>query len=318
MSGALLAAVMLGQPWGAAVGVFEDDVATLIGEVAGLGASDVLLPAALSQESLQSEPALATPPRRLARAIDSAVQSSLRATVMITIDVQTKEPGAWRGVIRPRRRRAWWGAYRAGVLTYARVAASAGADRLAIGSELSSMSGDRDAHQWSRLAAAVRAVFAGELAYVANHDALDRTAPFAHVDVAGISAYFPMAETPRPTRPMLSQRWRTLDRQLRTFATKVRRPIVLFEIGYPSVAGAAMTPWDDATGAPVDLEAQRLAYAAAVDALLESSIIRGAFFWRWSARGGPYDRSHSPRGKPATAELTRLWRLEIPANAGER
>ncbi|MCB1733536.1 MAG: hypothetical protein KDI21_23895, partial [Halieaceae bacterium] len=77
-----------------------------------------------------------------------------------------------------------------------------------------------------------------------------------------------------------------------------------FEVGYPSLDGAAIAPWDHTRGAPVDLEEQRRAYAAATAALLELAPA-GVFFWTWLGEGGRFDRHYTPRGKPAEAVLRR-------------
>ena len=88
----------------------------------------------------------------------------------------------------------------------------------------------------------------------------------------------------------------------------MKRPVVLFEVGYPSIDGAGLAPWDDTIGAPIDLEEQRRLYRAACDTILTSSHLAGAFFWNWFGPGGVYDRTYTPRNKPAEQELRRFFR----------
>jgi hypothetical protein len=229
---------------------------------------------------------------------DRATTRRLRVALMPYLVVRDGNDGAWRGVLRPRDRAAWWRAYASFVLHYAAIAQRCGVDTLVLGSELSSMQGESD---WEALAKRVRGIYAGRLAYVSNHDALDLTAPFPHVDVAGVSAYFPLTRDLDAPVAELHAAWRKILVDLHRFAQRVDRPLVLFEVGYPSIDGAAVVPWDDTIGAPIDLEEQHRAYDAMTRGLLDAPWLHGTFFWIWYAPGGSLDRGYTVRGKPAEA-----------------
>jgi len=233
-------------------------------------------------------------------------QAGMSPVVMPFIRLEQAARDEWRGVLEPDDRDLWWRAYRRFILHYARLAQRARAPLFAIGSELSSMTGSRDAAHWRALAAEVREVFPGRIAYVTNHDALDRRAAFASVDVVGVSAYFELTRDPDASQEVLRQAWREVAARLASFSHEVHRPIVLFELGYPSVDSGAVHPWDYTLGSMLDLEEQRRAYHAAVEAILETPAIEGALFWTWFGPGGAEDRWYTPRAKPAEAELRRL------------
>lgn len=279
-------------------------------EVAGLGARAVLLPVPIAQHDLRSVDVYETgrtPARAdLARVVARAHRRGLTTVVMPVLEVDTGGPAAWRGRLRPADTEAWFSAYGTYLEGLATWCAAHRVDTLVIGSELSSLS--VDGAPWARLSARIRRVFSGRLAFVVNHDALDLVAPLAHVDLAGVSAYFPLTDGLDPSEAALAAAWQSNLREIRAFSARVDRPVVLFEVGYPSVDGAARRPWDDTTGAPLDLEEQRAAYAAAVDALLGAPEVRGVFFWTWFGPGGPHDRTYTPRGKPAAQEAARLFR----------
>lgn len=87
-------------------------------------------------------------------------------------------------------------------------------------------------------------------------------------------------------------------------------PVLFSEVGVPSVEGALAGPWDYTLDAPVDLEAQRLAFELFREALVPGTSpaegFHGAFLYDYWGPGGPDDKTYSPRGKPALAEWRRI------------
>ncbi len=279
-------------------------------ELAALGASHILLPVTRVQDDVEASELRADPEgadeATLVRMIARARQLGMGSVVVPQVRLRRGAPDEWRGVLRPRDEGRWWRSYERFVLRQARLSERSGVEVLAIGSELTSLSGDVHAHRWRRLAGKVRRVYGGELAFVANHDALDLQAPFEGVDIAGVSAYFPLAVGPEAGEAEMGAAWRRAAVQLRELSHATGKPVVLFEVGYPSIDGGAVRPWDYTRGAVIDLEEQALAYRACVDTLLDADFIHGAFFWNWFGRGGPFDRHYTPRGKPALEQVRRL------------
>lgn len=277
------------------------DVVPDMAEIRSLGADAILLPVPWSTRDTTSvgiRPNAETiADADLVRAIRAAHQHGLQTTLMPYVVLVDGAPGDWRGKLRPADPDAWWHAYERLVSHYAQIAEREGVRTLVVGSELSSM--QPKLGRWRGLIGRVRSTFGGELAYVANHDALT-DAPFDLVDVAGVSAYWSLTDDLDASAEALESAWRRI-------AADLDREVVLFEVGYPSIDGAAIAPWDDTIGAPIDLEEQRRAYTAATKAIASSPNIRGAYFWGWFGPGGPYDRSYTPRGKPAELVLRRFF-----------
>ncbi len=277
-------------------------------ELGDLGARAVLVPIAVLQEDLRSTEVGAGPMTPRASDIRSVIRRAhrrgLSTVIMPFLVLNSGPPTAWRGRIAPADPAAWWTSYRALILGYARIAAEEDVAVLVIGSELTSMF--QMAEPWAELAQQVRAVYGGRLALVANHDALDVVAPFEHVDIAGVSAYFSLTDTPEATQEDLHNGWRRVLPKLHAFAGITGKPLVVFEVGYPSVDGGAVQPWNYLSGGPVDLQEQAWAYAAAIDAL-QQPWIEGVFFWTWFGSGGRFDRTYTPRDKPALQLLQRFF-----------
>jgi hypothetical protein len=303
--------------WGVAIGMYPEEAHRRafpfppdLEEVAELGASHVMLAIPWHSHDLHASSigpgAESIDDGTFLRVAARVREAGMAPVVMPFVRLEHAARDEWRGVIDPADRDLWWRSYRDFILHYARLSRVARAPLFAIGSELSSMTGPEDASHWRALARDVRAVFPGRLAYVSNHDALDRRAAFSSVDVVGVSAYFELTDDPDASEEVLERAWRSIAARLSRFAGEVRRPVVLFELGYPSSDGGAVHPWDYTLGSMLDLEEQRRAYHASIEAILDTPAIEGALFWTWFGPGGPDDRWYTPRAKPAEGELRRL------------
>lgn len=266
-----------------------------------LGASAVLLAPELPIDDRFASRVDAGDPRAHLAVARRARRRGMQVVWMPRLALRRAAAGDWRGNLAPRARERFWRSYTRAIRAHARWARSVDASVLAVGSELSSLSGPETGPRWARVARAARAETRARLAYVANHDALERRAPFASVDVVGVSAYFPVRRDP-------ARAWRDAAERMARLAAETGKPLVIFELGCPSRVGAARAPWDDSAATPVDLAAQRRYYAAARRALEGRPWLSGLFFWEHFGPGGPHDRSYTPLGKPAMREAgILLW-----------
>lgn len=312
--------------FGVAVGPYANEAArqgfpfpASFAEIRALGATAVLIPFTLDQPDVRSSGVMARGAETevLIVLTREAREAGLAVVWMPVLELEHGGPTDWRGRIAPTDRSAWWTAYADAIVARATLAEQLGVRLFAIGSELTSMSTDDDGNEWRRLATRARTVFSGRLAYVANHDALDQLAAFGGVDVAGVSAYFPLASSPDAPADELARAWRGHAAALGTLAADTGLPVYAFEVGYPSLDGGAVRPWDYTRGTAVDLEEQRAAYAAAAAALAEEPSVHGVFFWIWFGPGGPFDRYYTPRGKPAQQVMESFFqRVALRPRAG--
>jgi hypothetical protein len=311
-----------GRQRGVSLGLFAEDVsfdyAPLLGEIAELGASHVALVVPLYQEHAGStrlslhtrfSPTLGA----TAEAIRAARRVGLEVTLFPIVRLlRPRAPGEWRGTLKPDDVDAWFESYGGHIGDLAALAAMTGSSRLAIGSELSSLDGDRA--RWLRLIGRVRGLFPGTLIYSANWDHYRDAAVLDLVDEAGVVAYFDLRRPDGPSDvPALERRWRELGSELSAWRKGRKQPFVFTEVGYRSRAGSTATPWDETPGGVPDAEEQRRAFEAfrrafAGEGKEESPLeLAGLYVWNWYGFGGPETASYTPRGKPAAGEIKRLF-----------
>lgn len=284
---------------GVSLGLFASDAlydyGVLVDEVAVLGAGSLLVVVPVALDSSQaSAPVLAVPPPTLARTLRQAHAQGLETTVMPVIDLaQRAHPGDWRGRLEPADPDRFWAGYTAALHRIAAVAESAGAERLVVGSELSSLEDRSD--RWLSLIAGLRDRFGGRLTYSANWDH-HAGVPFWHaLDEVGITAYQPVEQAP-------ARAWEHALAAAGATAAEADRPLVLTEYGYPALGSAAARPWDQTTGAAADPALQAELYAVALDAIACAGPA-AAFAWNWFGHPADPASPFTPRGRPAAEVL---------------
>ena len=204
----------------------------------------------------------------------------------------------------------WFESYEDYILPYARDAQAAGADMFCVGRELDSSVVQREA-DWRQLIGKIRDEFDGPLVYSANFDSWEGIGLWDALDFIGVSAYFPLSDRDDPSPRELEAGWARALEPLEAASKRWRRPVLLTEAGFPSIASAARSPWkEEKTRADVWLQSR--CYEATLRALADRPWIEGAFFWLWERSSKPAfrDPSHTIRGKPATFTMARWYSAE--------
>lgn len=293
---------------------FEDaarglDFDRMVDEIAALGASHVSIVVQWSQRdvratSIAPHPTESQPDAVIRRLMRRARAKGLEVMVFPILWVEQRALGEWRGTLKPQDEPAWWRAYRRFILHYADLAAAEGASVFSVGSELASL--ESRTERWRALIADVRSRFGGRVLYSANWDHYAEVTFWDQVDLIGLTGYYRLTESKTPTGAELNLAWAAVRDTLVRWQATHAKPLVFTELGYPSSDGAARSPWDYTTGAPVDLEEQRLCYEAFYAAWIREPALGGVVFWNWWGPGGPKDGYYTPRGKPAE-EVIRRW-----------
>jgi hypothetical protein len=203
--------------------------------------------------------------------------------------------------------RRWFESYAAYVLPYARDAQVAGADMFCVGREMDATVVRREA-DWRALVARIRAAFHGPLTYSANFDTWQGIGFWDALDFIGVSAYFPLSDSPSPSLAELEGGWDRALAPLEQASRRFGRPVLLTEAGFPSTPGAARAPWREER-VRADVWLQAACYEATLRALARRPWIEGAFFWLWERTSSPAfrDPSHAIVGKPASFTMSRWY-----------
>lgn len=203
----------------------------------------------------------------------------------------------------------WFDSYEAFILHYAALAERERMDGLAIGTELSRTTSRAD--RWRRIIARIRAVYHGQLTYCANWQEAERVPFWDVLDFIGIQAYYPLADSSRPSLSRIRAAWGPISERLAALSRRTARPVVFTEVGYRSIGGALEKPWSWNGDGPLDAALQRDAYEALFDALWDKSWFGGLFVWKWHPSlppGRRADHDFTPQGKPALEVIRRFFR----------
>lgn len=300
---------------GVSLGLFSADgtydYAPLLREIAAVGADHVSITYVWWQDDVAATeigpvPGLSATDAQIVAALTVAKQLGLSTTLFPILRLRTEAPGAWRGTIAPRDEDRWWASYREAILHAADLARRGGAARLSVGSELVSREHDRE--RWRDLLDRVRVRAPGlALSYSSNWDHFRPVRFWDLVDVVGVTAYFELTRDPAASTDDLRRAWAPIVEEMRAWSAQLGRPLLFTEVGYPSVDGSAMWPWNSTRRTPVDLEEQRRAYAAFALAWGGQAFVDGVHFWNWFGVGGPACPDYTPRGKPAAQVLERWF-----------
>ena len=251
-----------------------------------------------------------------------AKERGMTVSLMPQVNLTDPRGNEWRGKIEPDGPggwRAWWESYEAAIVSFGDLAAEAEADVFVVGCELLTTLRPEHGDAWRRVIAACRSRFQGVLTYSCTWDTYGRVVFWDRLDLIGISGYWDLTvdadDRDAPTDTELAARWRSIRADLEAFAEAEGKPILITEVGWPSLPWALRDPWNYVPEGeiPPDAAAQARGYRSFVaawgDALQQrDDPFLGVYFYEWGlfTQGGPEDRAYTFRGKPAEA-VVREW-----------
>lgn len=242
----------------------------------------------------------------------AAIRETHKAGMAAIVKPHVWVPESWAGAVEPATEAdwaAWFKSYGDALAQIAQMAAEEKADMLVVGTELLKTS---TRAEWGGLITRLRAIFPGQLVYVAqNIDEATRVPFWPQLDAIGISLYPPLgADDDRTARLKVMQEAGDALDQL---AGRFDKPVIVAEVGLRSATGAAAKPWESAEerAAPADplLQAEVLGDWMRV---LHRPSVEGVLVWRWfsdPAAGGIGDTDFTVQGKPASGVLMCVWKL---------
>lgn len=250
-------------------------------------------------------------------------QAKARGIGVLLIPHLWVETGGWRGDLDPGSEEGWrayQASYRAFVLSWAELAAEAGADGFSIGVECKSWSG-RFGDYWTGLIRDIRQRFPGFLTYSANWDEVDGVVFWDQLDLIGVNAFYPLSHHDGASyAEYLEGAGRARD-GIRQVSEQLQMPVLFVEVGYTTRRDAAVQPWlwpDDMTNVVFDEHEQARALSALFETFLPEPWFAGFFLWRYYADLDDVSQEHiwgfSPHGKVAEPMLSQVFRWQWAAD----
>ena len=213
------------------------------------------------------------------------------------------------GKIAPPSIDTWFENYSKLMLNYAKIAEESGSEHFSIGSEFVSL--EKYTKHWKKLIADLREVYSGKLTYSANWDHVHVVEFWDDLDWMGMTGYFELSSTKEPTLEQLVNKWAEIQQEIDQWRIQAlpNGKIHFTELGYPSLDGGNVWPWDYTLKHTPDHEEQRLCYQAFFEAWKHVDWLGGVYFYDWYGDGVGDARSYSPKGKPAEDEIKK-WFVE--------
>jgi Ca2+-binding RTX toxin-like protein len=218
---------------------------------------------------------------------------------------------------------SFFASYKAEIVHLASIAQAGGVHTLAIGNEMSSLSGPQYKGYWTDLISAVRQVYHGELTYAAATDEAHKVSFWDQLDTIGVNTYPPLSASNSPTVQDLVHAWNEVPTDpywaaafqykspvnfLHSLAEQYGKPVLMTEMGYMSVVGTAGGSWGKST-----LTSSPAAQADAYNAFFQvwtangGSWLKGVELWQWDLNNQYSSNGYSVMGKPAEAVVSQYF-----------
>ena len=216
---------------------------------------------------------------------------------------------------------AWFIAYEAYVLRWAKVAQQASAAALIIGIELGSATVAHEA-RWRAMITKVRAVYDGKVTYGANWDEAERITFWDALDAIGVQLFAPLTDQRAPSQSTLDRGAAGWLGRFEALSRRESKPLWLTEVGFANREDTAIRPsaWPERLRpkpqrtAQGDAEQAR-AYRAIIHTFGNSPLVDVMCWWRWHTDPvlAQKDRvTFFPRGRPAEAVLATACGGNVP------
>jgi hypothetical protein len=204
---------------------------------------------------------------------------------------------------------AWENSYSQFIVYHALIAELSGMDALCVGVELPNMTPHTD--MWKRIITRVRLAYNGPLTFGGNwFNEYDKIHFWDELDFIGVQHYFPLATSVTDSVDQARRELFKIRDTMQQLSLQWNRPIVLTEVGFPSIDGAFISPHKEDFSQRVSNERQAEGYRMLIDTFADQPWCKGFFWWKWeSADRDPrdQDKSFQIRGKMAESVVRNFY-----------
>lgn len=285
----------------------------LIDRIADDGADTVSLVVDARQENFQSnfmyiDVRLTMSDAQLAEIIDHAKSRHLRVILMPIVLLDDPNDTHWRGTLDPKDWSVWFDNYRDLLSHYAYLAQDHDVDMLVVGSEL--VSSEEHVDEWINTIKTIRDIFKGQLTYSSNWDRYRKVKFWDYLDVIGMNSYWTLGQDHNVTVDQIKANWQDIQKGptgIFDFLAQQKKPVILLEAGWCSLANAAKDPWDyTQKQLDADDDLQRKLYEGFFQSWWGQPDLAGFVLWAMDPGGDPDGRGYTPQNKPAE-QVMRHW-----------
>jgi len=166
--------------------------------------------------------------------------------------------------------------------------------------------------EWKAIIAKLRGIYQGSLTYSANWgDEFEKISFWSELDYIGIDCYYPLSHDESADLPALQKGANDNLNKIGKIAERENKQVLFTEIGFRSVKGPWIAPYDESNGRPANAEHQDRAYQAFLSQLDNRPWMKGIYFWKWpivrEEIDPTSDRRFVPQGKPAETTIRKYF-----------
>lgn len=207
-------------------------------------------------------------------------------------------PDNWRNKIdftNPGERASWFHNYGNYIINQAKLAETNGVEIFVIGTELAAMT--KYEKEWKKLITDVKDVYKGKITYAAEGSNAFNITFWDQLDFIGIDVYFQLTDKLHPDLKELEVGWKEKEEELKLLSDKFKKKIIFTEIGYKSVVGTAVKPWEWNNGSgKVSQQQQALAFEAMYRTFSDKEYIEGIYIWKYFTDNESYEKGNIEKG----------------------
>lgn len=224
------------------------------------------------------------------------------------------DPDNWRSKIdfsHKEKLNSWFSNYEKFITDQAELAEELKVEIFVIGTELEGLSKYTD--NWNNLIKKIRSVYSGRLTYAAEWKNANNVKFWDGLDYIGIDAYYPLTNKNNPSIEELKNSWAKYDSELSSLYKVYGKKIIFTEIGYKSVEGTAIRPWEWRQNTKYSEEEQAAAFEALSKFFATKPYLAGVFIWKYFTDYNSYEKGNikkgfTPYGKKAENVITDWFR----------
>lgn len=193
---------------------------------------------------------------------------------------------------------------------FMRISQEMGVEMFCIGTEWGAFIKERPAF-WDSMISTTKAQYSGQLVYAANWDDYQQVPFWDKLDYIGVNAYFPISYHKNPSQIELIEGWKMHKNHLSKFSKKQNKKILFTEIGYRSMKGSTIKPWEHHTKNSYSAAIQDRAYQALFEVVWKEEWLAGMFIWKWyhnhESKGNKGNIDFTPQNKMAESTIRKYW-----------